>query len=120
MFVCVAAKHFLSSTSPVYIDESGEGVTDLAYHVPLDKVAQNPFDVSFPVGDVTAAAFEVTAADLASMTLDSVEFKSGGAACVLFCCCVSFLVLSCKRFTQSPIIQQVHVLCVSTCRTGSH
>ena len=80
-------KHFISDTSPVYIDESGEGVTDLAYHVPLNQVAHNHFDddVSFGPGEggegegfsmmMGQSAFEGGGG---GMEFDTSEFKSGG------------------------------------------
>ena len=71
---------FVSAASPVYLDASGEGVTDLAFHVPLDQVAHNPFDdatLPLTAANITATGQEITAADLASMTFNSADFKSG-------------------------------------------
>ena len=57
----------------MYINEQGEVVTDLAYKVALDKVADNPFDSGGPTQlDIDIEDLEV------SKVPGSDEFVSGG------------------------------------------
>ena len=88
MYMCVSIvldfteRRYISDTSPVYITEDGEGVTDLAFRVSLEQVAANPFDVdsSFS-GEVMAELKE----KLAELTLDTSQFKTGGGLLLSLC-----------------------------------
>lgn len=39
LLIFFIAKHYVTEGSPVYVDETGECVTDLAFHVPLSQEA---------------------------------------------------------------------------------
>ena len=43
-----ADKHYLTDSSPVYVNEEGEVVTDLAYQVPLDQYMENGQEDELP------------------------------------------------------------------------
>ena len=66
----------------MYINAQGEYVTDLAYQVPLDQLAQNPFDEasilqSAQAGDVSDM-FGGGGGDVQGLELGSNDFMSGG------------------------------------------
>ena len=44
VFTLSNCKRFLAENSPVYLNEKGQGVTDLAYQTDLGQVAVDPFD----------------------------------------------------------------------------
>ena len=62
MLISVTGRLFVAEDSPVYINEAGEGVTDLAYYHPFveagaqEGAAYNPFDTSSVSAAVAAGA----------------------------------------------------------------
>lgn len=69
----IAGQTYTADESPVYIDDNGEGVTDLAYHAPLTDMGINLFD-SKTGGEIPDFGSGLDGAGFA----DNDEFVSGG------------------------------------------